>query len=83
MYNKDRGRCKQNARGGISWEAATGKKSKRRWEGNTVTGLRRIACEDVKAIKEHAWVQNVVSEWNLGKLRSTVFPWPRHQRMPA
>jgi len=25
-YHKDRGRCKQNARGGTPWEAATGKK---------------------------------------------------------
>jgi hypothetical protein len=79
-YHKDRSRCKENAREGTSWEAAAGKKSKRSWEGNTITGLRRIACEDVNAIKEHARVQDVFSEWNLGNLRYTILPWPHQQR---
>jgi hypothetical protein len=60
--------------GGTSCEAATEKKSKKGWENNTITGLRRIACEVVDAIKEHARLQNVFSEWNLGNLRSTLLP---------
>lgn len=40
-YHKDRGRCKQNARGGISWAAATGKNRK---EGGKETLLQ--VCDE-------------------------------------
>lgn len=37
-------------------------KIEKKGEGNTITGLRRIACEGVSAIKEHVWIQNVFCE---------------------
>jgi hypothetical protein len=43
-YHKERGRCQQNASGGTSWEAATGKNRKEDWK---VTLLQ--VCDELLA----------------------------------